>query len=557
MSTTESQSVSPQSLLRRTATARQPGSMIGMIIILIAILPLWWSAVWAGPLVLIGLALIWYGQPSTTASAPLAMPPITPGHAYCVVDHDWTIAHWHGDPALLGMPSSDLLSGLVSLRDFFSAGENLDELIGIPCALQRPDQSLIAVQMLDTRWPDLEEGLRCVHLRDITDDIDRQAKLMESEAELRMVFDTIDECVLLLGLDGTITNANASARSRYGNRIIDTDIVDALRREDEPDPHEVLRYCLAEFKPATMEQHLSTQNRTVEIHVYPIFNTKGSMRQFLFLERDITSQRLMEIEIRVQHRKVHDALERLRELDQAKTKWLGSVSHELRTPLTSIRSYSELLLTYPETDKETRDEFTSIIFRESERLTRLIEDLLDLATIESGNLQTHITEVDLMTLAQETTASLQALADPRGIRLQIGLDGEQALVASDADRLRQVQINLLSNAIKFSPIGGLVRLDLTCEDDLVHFAVEDDGPGITPADRRRVFGRFTQLSSDLTDKPTGTGLGLTICAELVEHLGGSIRCLDPLHLSGTRFLVSLPRRGPDLPAGSTGEPVVS
>lgn len=472
-------------------------------------------------------------------------PPVARGLAFCRIDDRGFIRAWYGDSQhFLGLEPAEVLSTEHRLIGFLHDVNDLETILGSPCAMQRSDQNLIAVQIDECLHEGRPYPERLFVLRDITEDVTAQGELMESEAELRLVFDTIDEAVLLLDLDGRISNANGAAKRRYGGDLIGQDVYLALRRPGEPKADEPIRYCLAEFAPATIEQHLSQQNRTVEVHVYPIFNQRGTMRQLLLLERDITNQRMMELEIRVQHQKLQESLERLRELDLAKTKWLHSVSHELRTPLTSIRSYSELLLTYPDTDPATRRDFVSIISRESERLTRLINDLLDLAAIESGELHLHLDEHRLIHLITETTTSLQALADESGVRFAVHCPDPDLHIVTDRDRLQQVIVNLLSNAIKFSPPGGSVLISATRHDDTLHLSVEDEGPGIPAAERRRIFKRFTQLSHNLTDKPKGTGLGLTISGEIVQQLGGLLRCTDPRQLSGACFQARFPLSDP-------------
>ncbi|MFW5845341.1 MAG: ATP-binding protein [Planctomycetota bacterium] len=470
--------------------------------------------------------------------------PVSAGNAWCRLDDAGRIRAFHGDSVrFFGWHHDELLRSAPALADFITEGADPDHLDDRPCAVQRRDQSLIAVHMLACS-PGPTPG-RWLHLRDITEEVTRQGELLDREAELRLVFNTIEECVLLLGLDGTVTNANTAALERYGASLPGRNVHQALRAVDEPGPDEVLQRCLAEFRPTTQEQHLPAQGRTLAVHVYPIFSKRGSMRQLLYLERDVTSQRMMELEIQVQHRRLQDSLVRLRELDQAKTKWLNSVSHELRTPLTSIRSYSELLLTYPDTDADTREEFVGIIRRECERLTRLINDLLDLAAIENGSMHIHPTTFPLEVLAQETVAALQALAQERRVELLLHGPSAPLTITTDRDRLQQVLVNLLSNAIKFSPPEGSVSLQCWQQEGECHFRVEDEGPGIDPADRRRIFRRFTQLGTDLTDKPTGTGLGLTICGEIMHQLGGLLRCTDPQRLRGACFHGRLPLRPPD------------
>src|SRR5262249_39489030 len=143
--------------------------------------------------------------------------------------------------------------------------------------------------------------------------------------------------------------------------------------------------------------------------------------------------------------------ERLKELDRLKDDFVSTVSHELRTPLTSIRSLSEILQDNPDLEPEKRREFLAIVVKESERLTRLINEVLDLSKIESGALEWHMADVDLAELARDAVAATSQLFRGRGVRLELALPDAAPTVWADRDRLMQVTLNLLSNAVKFSP----------------------------------------------------------------------------------------------------------
>ncbi|WP_204623678.1 sensor histidine kinase [Crenalkalicoccus roseus] len=217
------------------------------------------------------------------------------------------------------------------------------------------------------------------------------------------------------------------------------------------------------------------------------------------------------------------ANERLRELDRMKDDFLSTVTHELRTPLTAVRSLSEILHDNPDLELEQRQEFLSLIIKESERLTRLINQLLDMAKIEAGAMQWQVTRVDLAAVIEEAVASTGQLFRDRGVAVEIRVPEEVPPVQGDHDRLMQVLVNLLSNAAKFSPAGtGRVEVSLRVEEDRIEVAVRDNGPGIAEADLGMIFDKFRQAGETMTDRPAGTGLGLAICRRIVEHMGGRI-----------------------------------
>jgi signal transduction histidine kinase len=217
------------------------------------------------------------------------------------------------------------------------------------------------------------------------------------------------------------------------------------------------------------------------------------------------------------------ANERLKELDRLKDDFLSTVSHELRTPLTSIRSFSEILFDNPTLGDDRRREFLGIIIKESERLTRLINQILDLAKMEAGRLDWRIARLDVKPVVEEALAATAGLFRERPIRLDVNLPADLPHVSADRDRLIQVVVNLLSNAVKFCDSrDGWVGVDAAVEGGAVRVNVRDNGPGVPEADRARVFERFQQAGPTLTDKPQGTGLGLAICRQIVERFGGRI-----------------------------------
>ena len=235
------------------------------------------------------------------------------------------------------------------------------------------------------------------------------------------------------------------------------------------------------------------------------------------------------------------ANERLRELDRLKDDFVSTVSHELRTPLTSIRSFSEILLDNPALDQGRRQEFLRIIVTESERLTRLINDMLDLAKIEAGKLEWHMTRVRASEVAAEAAAALGQLFRDKRVELEIELSDGALTILADRDRLFQVVVNLLSNAVKFSPSGtGRVSLAVEADTDGIRLSVADNGPGIAPDHREAIFERFRQVGDMLTAKPEGSGLGLAISRMIVEHFGGRA-WVEDAPSGGAIFRVWLPR----------------
>jgi signal transduction histidine kinase len=216
------------------------------------------------------------------------------------------------------------------------------------------------------------------------------------------------------------------------------------------------------------------------------------------------------------------ANERLKELDRMKDDFISTVTHELRTPLTSIRAFSEILLANPNVDIDQRMEFLGIITRETERLTRLINQVLDMAKIASGRAEWQMTRVDVREVVADSLARMSQVFKEKGVQLEARLPDQTPTVQVDVDRLIQVLMNLLSNALKFSPEGSRVKVELRVLDGEVRIDVRDNGPGVRREDQERIFDKFWQAGDTLVAKPPGTGLGLNISRQIVEHFGGRI-----------------------------------
>lgn len=214
---------------------------------------------------------------------------------------------------------------------------------------------------------------------------------------------------------------------------------------------------------------------------------------------------------------------RLLELDRLKDDFVSTVSHELRTPLTSIRAFSEILRDNPDLDGSERAEYLGIIVDETERLSRLINQVLDLSKLESGGADWQLRPIDLGELLTTCTQATAQLFRDRGVTLEIDLPEPAPLVRADSDRLVQVMVNLLSNAVKFCPLeGGRVQIAIGTLDGLVRVDVRDNGLGIAVADQEIIFEKFRQGGDTRTNRPPGTGLGLPISRAIIDRLGGRL-----------------------------------
>jgi hypothetical protein len=220
---------------------------------------------------------------------------------------------------------------------------------------------------------------------------------------------------------------------------------------------------------------------------------------------------------------LRQANERLKELDRMKDDFMSMVTHELRTPLTSIRAFSEILRQDPNVELTQRKKFLDIITKETERLTRLINQVLDLSKIESGRAEWHLTQVDMKEVITDSVTGMGQVFEEKGIRVELELPESAPRVPGDVDRIIQVMLNLLSNAAKFCEPGrGRIQIALSAGRDALRIDVRDNGPGISPEDQQIIFEKFRQAGDTLTNKPQGTGLGLPISRHIIEHHGGKL-----------------------------------
>ena len=222
-------------------------------------------------------------------------------------------------------------------------------------------------------------------------------------------------------------------------------------------------------------------------------------------------------------KELREANSRLQQLDQMKDDFIATVSHELRTPLTSIRSFSEILLDTPDLPVDKQQKFLRIVVTESERLTRLINDVLDLSKIESGAMDWKIESQDVCELMARAIKTSEVLFIDQNVKLTTHIPNQELFHRVDEDRFIQVAVNLLSNAAKFvPPERGEVVISIEPHHDCTIICVADNGPGVPPKHREAIFEKFHQASDDLKARPTGTGLGLTICREIIDYFGGEI-----------------------------------
>jgi signal transduction histidine kinase len=265
----------------------------------------------------------------------------------------------------------------------------------------------------------------------------------------------------------------------------------------------------------------------------------------------------------------------LQQLDRLKSDFISNVSHELRTPLTAIKAYAETLQSHSSLCKARRTGFLSIIVEQTDRLTNVIEDLLDISRIEAGKLRMSLEPVNLGEAIDSAMEDVLPIAKKKGVRMETQPLPEKCVVLADRHRLIQVLVNLLNNGVKFTGNGGIVTLSSAVRDmtagatgttgaaaavapgapgegiereapagagarqRYLQLTVSDNGIGIPQGELGKIFDRFKQVEDVARGKPSGTGLGLSICRELVERMGGTVWAESEEGV-GSRFHFTLP-----------------
>ena len=244
-------------------------------------------------------------------------------------------------------------------------------------------------------------------------------------------------------------------------------------------------------------------------------------------------------ELRTTAQKLEDANAQLRELDSQKDEFLSQVSHEVRTPMTSIRSFSEILMEQGDLDEWQRQRFVSTIHGESLRLTKLLDEILDLSALERGERAWENAPTDAEAALDRAIAVCDALVRQRGMTLELGQRARPTMVNGEADRLCQVFINLISNAVKYNTADQpVMRITSIVRSGSYIVDIADNGPGIAKGERKLIFEKFSRGLRGATGDQSGAGLGLAISRQIVARMNGSLE-LVPGPLAGACFRVRL------------------
>lgn len=357
------------------------------------------------------------------------------------------------------------------------------------------------------------------HAAELADERGRHAAALAAEsARVSGLFDRMLDGVIIVGPDAHIRFANRAATTLFDapSPMAGRTVLEATRR------HEIaaILHRLA-AQPEVLDQEVRLERlseaRTVLVNALALTAADGTRDGALLVFHDVT---------------------RLRQLEAVRQDFVANVSHELRTPLSLIKSAAETLIDGGKSNPTVTDRFLDIIDKNANRLTLLIDDLLLLAKLDSGRLELHLQPVALQRAVQDALDDAALFARARDIALVNEVPAALSANA-DPDRLRQVLANLIDNAIKYGRASGRVTLSARPVDTHhVEVAVRDDGPGIPPEAKERVFERFYRVDKARAREQGGTGLGLAIVKNVIEAHGGDVR-VESAPGQGTTFFFTL------------------
>lgn len=354
----------------------------------------------------------------------------------------------------------------------------------------------------------------------LIDDAERRRATLDS------VMNSLVDGLVLMDKRGRIAYVNSCAEDiltlstpALAGQTLDTiDLVDRVSQPVQALTQLWAAIANPQGTPSVEFTLTSPESRTIQARFFPIHDVGGERLGVGLLLRDITRER---------------------ELDEMKSQLLSTVSHELRTPLASIKGFATTLLRQDvEWDDVTRREFLAIIDEESDRLSELIGNLLDMSRIEAGTLRVEPEPTNLAPMIQETASEFQMMT--REHQLQLDLPASLPLVMADPRRARQVLRNLVENAVKYSPDGGPITISAQVKTDGLQVSITDRGIGIKPQQVDHIFERFYQVDSASTRKVGGSGLGLSICEAIVKAHDGEIWVESELDVGSTfHFILPL------------------
>ncbi|HUC59894.1 MAG TPA: PAS domain-containing sensor histidine kinase [Streptosporangiaceae bacterium] len=371
-------------------------------------------------------------------------------------------------------------------------------------------------------------------------------RLMEDEACFKLLSEVAPVGIVQTDTDGTLRFVNDTWSGMTGipaseaigknwrSTVHQSDVwrLDAIRDESGADD-ELATDCRL--------RTAGGEDRWVHVVVRRVLDAQGNLTGRVAALTDVNARKLLEVAGERDRRLLAEQNLKLRDLDEARRRYLATVSHELRTPLTSIVSFVELIKAQESALSAESADYLGIVQRNAERLLRVVSDLLDLEGLEEGLTKLELRPVSVPELARESVRTSWATAAIERVRLELSAeDGPD--VRADGNRLLQVMDNLIANAIKFTAEGGSVAVRASHDAAEWRIEVSDSGIGIPPEEVDHLFDRFFRASNARRERVPGTGLGLPTAKAITELHGGKLEVESTVG-SGTTFTVCLPIGG--------------
>ncbi|WP_047153143.1 two-component system histidine kinase PnpS [Aneurinibacillus tyrosinisolvens] len=353
----------------------------------------------------------------------------------------------------------------------------------------------------------------------------QMSALQDNEKRLESILNNMFSGMILVSDMRRITIMNAAAEEMlgYDAKELAGRIHSEVGQNTSLSP--LIEQCFESGEKMREEIHIYyPEERIIDVNLGAYRNEQNEIKGVIIVLHDITA---------------------IRRLEKMRSEFVANVSHELKTPITSIKGFTETLLDGALDDIEISRTFLTIINEESDRLNRLISDILELSKIEQKKMPLVVEEVNLVRLVKETVRIVREEARAKDITIYLPAE-DRMMLEGDPDRLRQIILNLISNAINYTPANGEVSVTIgETEDEKVKMAIEDTGTGIPEEHLPRIFERFYRVDKARSRESGGTGLGLAIVKHLVEAHHGTIQ-VESTEGEGTTFTVLLPKRQPYL-----------
>lgn len=438
----------------------------------------------------------------------------------------------------LGRPLSDVSASLVDL-DVVSIGEQVFTTLKAETREVYTPEATYLMRVLPYRTQDNHITGVVFTFIDITSRKQIEDALQMSKERYRLIVETQTDAVCRFDLDFKLTYVNPAYCTYFGkseDELLGVSFLDLVPDASHEGLHEHMARLRKHKRSIVYEHEVIAGDGTLRWQQWvdqPILDEAGNLLEFQSVGRDITERKLFEKELIV-------AKEEAEAMNRLKTAFLANMSHEIRTPLTSVIGFADLLRhTLPD---ESRD-LAKFIVRGGTRLLETLNAMLDLARLESGEMQLREEQVDVVAELREAVDLLKPVAQERNLRLAFETDTPELHAVLDRQSLHRVATNLLINAIKFTQEGDII-LALDSDKKRIIFSVEDAGLGIDPRFLPRVFEAFQQESTGISRSHEGIGLGLTICKRLVDLMEGHITVASEKH-QGSTFTVTLPLYPPN------------